>query len=56
MAVISVNEIRGVRTGGINQQWKRNYTRAWRVITDSPLTGALEARLAEAQNALANPP
>ena len=36
MAIISVEEMRGARQGGIDPQWHRTYRRAWRVITDGP--------------------
>lgn len=45
MGIVSVHELKGVRTGKIDSNWKRSYRRAWRVITDNPLTGALEVRL-----------
>jgi hypothetical protein len=45
MAIISVEEMRGARQGGIDPQWHRTYRRAWRVITDGPYAiGPLGAR------------
>jgi hypothetical protein len=47
MAILSVDEIRKSRSGGIDAQWHRTYRRAWRVVTDGPYAiGALGARLA----------
>jgi hypothetical protein len=46
MAVLSVDEIRKSRSGGLDSQWHRTYRRAWRVVTDGPYAiGALGARL-----------
>lgn len=46
MAVTSVAEMLGVRTGGLDASWKRSYRRAWRIQTDTPFTGALAIRQA----------
>jgi hypothetical protein len=39
MGVVSVDEIRGPRTGTQGRDWTRTYTRAFRVITDDPNIG-----------------
>ena len=47
MAILAVDEIKGVRSRSIDAQWHRTYKRAWRVTTDGPFaTGALGATLA----------
>lgn len=44
MSIISVEEMLGARSGGIDASWKRTYRRAWRVVTDTQWTGALAVR------------
>jgi hypothetical protein len=46
MAITLVDEIRNARKGGVDAQWRRTYTRAWRVVSDTPDFGAFGARLA----------
>jgi len=47
VAIVSVDEIKGARSGSIDAQWHRTYKRAWRVVTEHPLDiGPLGARLA----------
>jgi hypothetical protein len=47
MAILSVTEMLGARSGGIDAQWNRTYRRSWRIVTDGPLAiGPLGARSA----------
>lgn len=43
MAVISTDEQKAGRSGKRTGDWTRTYTRTWRVITDDPQTGPIEA-------------
>jgi hypothetical protein len=44
MAILSVAEMLGARSGGIDAQWRKTYRRAWRIVTDGPFAiGALGA-------------
>lgn len=46
MAIVSVEEVKGKRSGSIDQMWRRTYTRVWRVQTDDPATGTIAVRTA----------
>ena len=41
MAIVTVKEMQGRRSGTKNALWQRTYTRVWRVITDNPTDGVL---------------
>lgn len=43
-SIISVNEIMPGRSASINSEWKREYKRVWRVVTDDARVGPLTAR------------
>lgn len=41
MAIVSVGEKKGVRSGSKNELWQRTFTRVFQVITDTPTDGPL---------------